>query len=62
MTRETVSKFLKVTCDDCGNEQTTFNKPSTEVRCIVCGSVLATPRGGLGIITAEEIEDVEEVA
>ncbi len=62
MTPDAASRFLKVTCGDCGNEQTTFNKPSTQVSCAVCGSALVEPRGGLGILQVEEAEDVEDNA
>lgn len=34
------SKFLKVKCEDCGSEQTVFNKPAMEVNCLVCGKTL----------------------
>lgn len=34
------SKFINVKCQDCGNEQITFNKPATHVKCNVCGATL----------------------
>jgi small subunit ribosomal protein S27e len=40
------SKFLKVKCKKCKNEQVIFEKPSTIVKCLVCGEVLAEPTGG----------------
>ena len=40
------SKFLRIKCADCGNEQVAFSKPATKVACLVCGAVMATPNGG----------------
>jgi len=40
------SKFLKVRCNDCENEQAIFDKASTTVHCHICGSKLAMPGGG----------------
>jgi small subunit ribosomal protein S27e len=40
------SKFVKVLCKKCKNEQIIFNKPSTIVRCVKCNEVLAVPTGG----------------
>ena len=52
-----VTKFVKVKCKDCENEQIVFSKASTRVACNVCGASLAEPRGGtaklLGEVTAE---------
>jgi small subunit ribosomal protein S27e len=39
------SKFIRLKCADCGNEQIVFNKPSTLVTCFVCGTILAKPVG-----------------
>lgn len=40
------SSFLTVRCGSCSNEQVIFSKPSSVVKCLVCGSVLADPTGG----------------
>jgi len=40
------SKFLKVKCEKCKNEQMVFERASTRVKCLVCGEVLAEPTGG----------------
>lgn len=53
------SKFIKVKCEKCRNEQIIFNKPSTEVKCLVCGSTLARPSTGKGRIEAKIIETLE---
>jgi small subunit ribosomal protein S27e len=51
------SRFLKVKCKKCRNEQIIFNKAATEVKCLVCETVLAKPTGGL----AEVLTTIEEV-
>lgn len=55
--RENRSKFFKVKCPDCENEQTVFEMASTNVKCVVCGHDLATPTGGKAIIKAEIISE-----
>jgi small subunit ribosomal protein S27e len=57
--RENRSRFFKVKCPDCENEQTVFEKASTVVNCVVCGKELATPTGGRANIKAEIIADVK---
>ncbi|MDP8012380.1 MAG: 30S ribosomal protein S27e [Thermoplasmata archaeon] len=46
-------KFVKIKCPDCGNEEITYVRGSTEVRCSVCGSTLAIPTGGKILIKGE---------
>ncbi|ADG13441.1 Ribosomal protein S27E [Methanocaldococcus infernus ME] len=53
------SKFLKVQCPECNNEQIIFDRPATIVKCLACGKVLAEPRGGKGKIMAKIIEVLE---
>ena len=40
------SKFVKVECKGCGNAQVIFDHAASIVKCVVCGAVLAEPRGG----------------
>jgi len=40
------SKFVKVRCKKCKNEQVIFGKAASEVKCLVCGTLLAAPTGG----------------
>jgi small subunit ribosomal protein S27e len=51
--RENRSKFVRVKCPDCENEQLVFEKASTVVDCVVCGKVIAEPTGGKATIKAE---------
>ncbi|MEM2681128.1 MAG: 30S ribosomal protein S27e, partial [Zestosphaera sp.] len=32
------SKFLKIKCPSCGNEQIVFDHASFPVRCLICGT------------------------
>lgn len=50
---ETRSKFLKVRCTDCGNEQVIFDRANIKISCTVCGSTLALPKGGIADIKGE---------
>ncbi len=51
-------KFLRVKCQQCKNEQVIFSRPASVVKCLVCGSVLAEPRGGAGEIKTNVLEEV----
>lgn len=52
------SRFIKVKCLDCENEQIIFGSASTEVKCLKCDKVLAKPSGGKAKLEpiAREIE------
>ena len=50
--------FIKIKCNDCGNEQISFRRAATLVTCLVCGSTLITPKGGVGEIGGELLEVV----
>jgi small subunit ribosomal protein S27e len=50
---EPESRFLKVACTKCKNEQIIFNKSSMDVKCLVCGNVLAEVTGGMSIIKSK---------
>ncbi len=54
--RESRSRFLKVRCSSCGNEQVIFGSPATVVKCVVCENTLALPRSGKGKVTTTIIE------
>ncbi|MDH7507542.1 MAG: 30S ribosomal protein S27e [Candidatus Thermoplasmatota archaeon] len=53
------SKFIKVRCKDCENEQVLFDKASTVVFCHICGSKLAIPAGGKAKLNGELLEVIE---
>lgn len=50
------SHFFQVRCPECGNVQTIFSHASTQVRCLICGRVLAQPTGGKAKIDAKIIK------
>ena len=58
--REPESKFLKIKCNKCRNEQITFNRVAVTVKCLVCGSVLAEPTGGVADIKASIIQILDK--
>ncbi|MDY6930896.1 MAG: 30S ribosomal protein S27e [Halobacteriota archaeon] len=53
------SRFLKVKCNDCGNEQVIFGNASTLIECLVCGRTLAEPTGGKTNIKTQILEVLE---
>lgn len=55
----TKSKFLRVKCTDCGNEQVIFGSASTVVRCVVCSRTLAEPTGGKAEVKTQIVEVIE---
>jgi len=50
------SRFIKVQCPKCKNEQIIFGNATTEVKCLICNELLAEPRGGKAKIKAKVIE------
>ena len=50
------SKFIKVRCPKCKNEQIMFGKAATDVECLVCSKVLSKSTGGKSIIKARVLE------
>lgn len=55
-TRTTESKFIRVKCKKCKNEQILFDKAATVVKCHVCSAILAEPTGGKSRINATVTE------
>lgn len=53
---EPKSKFIKVRCPKCKNEQIIFGKSTSQVNCLVCGKELAAPVGGKGKIKSRILE------
>ncbi|MBT8172308.1 30S ribosomal protein S27e [Candidatus Bathyarchaeota archaeon] len=53
------SKFFRIKCPDCGNEQFVFSHATTSVLCNVCRAILAEPSGGK-IKVKGEITDILE--
>ncbi len=53
------SRFIKVKCAQCKNEQIIFDRASTKVNCLVCGKPLAESKGGKAKILAKIIGVLE---
>ncbi len=54
--KEPESKFIKLRCPKCKNEQIVFGKSSTTVKCLVCEKVIASPSGGKTRVKARVLE------
>jgi small subunit ribosomal protein S27e len=52
------SRFLQVRCPECGNLQVIFSHASTQVKCLVCGRVLAYPTGGKARVEARVLKTI----
>jgi len=59
LVKEPTSRFIKVRCNKCKNEQIIFGKSSTKIKCLVCSQILATPAGGKSKIKARILEVLE---
>ncbi|HIE30815.1 MAG TPA: 30S ribosomal protein S27e [Methanosarcinales archaeon] len=59
MTPKPKSRFLRVKCADCENEQVIFGSASTPVTCIICGRTLTESRGGRARILTPILEVLE---
>ncbi|MBT3298131.1 30S ribosomal protein S27e [archaeon] len=53
---KTKSKFIKVRCPKCKNEQIIFGNSSNIVNCLVCDKELVYPTGGKSKISARVLE------
>ena len=55
-----VSRFLRVTCNDCGHETVIFERAASSINCTVCGAILAIPAGGKANLVGCEIQEALE--
>jgi small subunit ribosomal protein S27e len=55
---EPKSKFVRVKCPNCGNEQVIFSHATFPVRCLSCGTQITYPTGGKAKIVGEIIRDM----
>ncbi len=53
---EPKTRFIRVRCEKCKNEQNIFSNPSSKVLCLVCSEVMAEPKGGRGKIHSKILE------
>ncbi len=54
--KEPTSRFIKVRCNSCKNEQIIFGKTSIKIKCLVCNNIIAEPTGGKSKIKARILE------
>lgn len=59
LTPEPKSKFILISCPDCGNEQVSFDRASTIVKCHICGRVLVEPSSGKAKVRGRLIKVLE---
>ena len=50
------SRFLRVKCLNCGNQQIIFGCAATDVVCLVCGKTLLQSTGGKARILTKILE------
>jgi len=50
------SRFLRVKCLNCGNQQIIFGCSATDVQCLVCGKTLLQSTGGKARILTKILE------
>ncbi len=53
------TKFIKVRCQKCKNEQNIFDSAASHVTCLVCDTQLATPTDGKAKVEAQVLEVLE---
>ncbi|RLG76011.1 MAG: 30S ribosomal protein S27e [Thermoprotei archaeon] len=53
---EPKSRFVRVKCPNCGNEQVVFDHATFPARCLVCGTQLVQPTGGKAKILGEIVK------
>ncbi|MBS3093875.1 30S ribosomal protein S27e [Candidatus Pacearchaeota archaeon] len=49
-------RFIKVRCSSCKNDQIIFEGATTKVKCLVCDTIIAEPKGGKAEIKARVVE------
>ena len=50
------SRFLRVKCLNCGNQQIVFGCSATDVHCLVCDKILLQSTGGKARILTKILE------
>ena len=53
--REPRSRFLKIKCKECQQTMIIFDRATTNIYCLKCGSHLAKPTGGKAELLNAEI-------
>jgi small subunit ribosomal protein S27e len=50
------SRFLRIKCLNCGNQQIIFGCSATDVECLVCGKTILQSTGGKARILTKILE------
>ncbi|MBU0762033.1 MAG: 30S ribosomal protein S27e [Candidatus Altiarchaeota archaeon] len=58
--KKTKSRFMKIKCGDCGNEQVVFGCVASKIKCIVCEKSLAESTGGKTKFLSEIVEVLDK--
>ncbi len=53
------TKFLRVKCKACGNEQTIFSAAAIVVRCLACNKELAYPASSKARVVTKVLKEFE---
>lgn len=53
------TRFLKVKCSSCGNEQTIFSNANNDVKCLACNNILAESTGGRVKLRAKVVKELD---
>ena len=56
---EPASKFQKVNCNECNEENIVFSHASTPVTCKSCGNIIAKPTGGVASLLGKISDSAE---
>jgi small subunit ribosomal protein S27e len=59
LTPESRSRFVKVRCPTCGNEQVVFSHATYPTSCVMCGTKLVESTGGKAKILGEIVKIFE---
>lgn len=50
--KEPTSRFLRISCPGCSNEQIVFGKVASKVKCKSCKKLIIKPSGGKSVVLA----------
>ncbi len=56
MIKQSTTKFMKIKCEKCKNEQVIFERSASKIHCLVCNEILAEPTGGRARVKAQILE------
>ena len=54
--KEPKSRFIKIRCSKCKNEQIIYGKPATKIKCLVCDKILAELVSSSTIRTEKKVD------